>query len=334
MTQAGFALITGASSGIGAAFARELAKQGHALVLTARRTNRLDALAADLRTRYAVEVQCIPCDLADPGAPQWLCAEIARRNVAVEILINNAGYGVTGAFLSRSWQTHAEFIQVMMTAPAELCHRLLPDMRARGRGCIINVASVAGLLPAPAGHTLYAASKAYLIRFSQALALENQNHAVNVCALCPGFTHSEFHDVTGTRAQMQRMPKRLWMNADAVARDGLAAVKRGDIVRVCGGWNRAVKRVFDMLPDRVALRLSTAVASTSGRRTETTPHVNRRTAGASLTQGSRQEPFDDVSADVIEVTIPIAKKTHRRQFVQIDVFGRTQIVNHRSADPT
>ncbi len=107
----------------------------------------------------------------------------------------------------------------------------------------------------PAGHTLYAASKAYLIRFSQALALENQTHAVNVCALCPGFTYSEFHDVTGTRTQMQRMPKSMWMSTDAVARDGLAAVERGDIVRVCGGLNRAIKRLFDLLPDRLALRL-------------------------------------------------------------------------------
>ena len=255
MGQAAFALITGASAGIGAAFARELAKQGHALVLTARRVDRLDALAAELRADHAVEVQCIPCDLGNPGAPQSLWAEITRRELMIDILINNAGYGVTGSFLSRPWQTHAEFIQVMMTAPAELCHRALPDMRARGHGRIINVASLAGLLPAPAGHTLYAASKAYLIRFSQALALENQAHGVRVCALCPGFTHSEFHDVTGTRTQMQRMPKIMWMHADVVARDALAAVERGDVVRVCGGLNRAIKCFFDMLPDRLALRL-------------------------------------------------------------------------------
>lgn len=255
MAQSAFALVTGASAGIGAAFARELAIQGHALVLTARRADRLESLAAELRTAHAIDVHCIPRDLADPGAPQSLCDEIARRGIAIDTLINNAGYGVTGSFFSRPWQTHAEFIQVMMTAPAELCHRLLPGMRERGHGRIVNVASLAGLLPAPAGHTLYAASKAYLIRFSQALALENHAHAVNVCALCPGFTYSEFHDVTGTRARMQRMPRSMWMSADAVARDGLAAVERGDIVRVCGRLNRAIKRVFDVLPDRLALRL-------------------------------------------------------------------------------
>ncbi|MEO7063415.1 MAG: SDR family oxidoreductase [Dokdonella sp.] len=255
MTQPAFALVTGASAGIGAAFARELAKRGHGLVLTARRADRLESLAAELRTEHRVEVHCVPCDLADAGTPQTLCDEIARRGIAVSILINNAGYSVTGPFVSRPWQTHAQFIQVMMTAPAELCHRLLPGMRERGHGRIVNIASVAGLLPAPAGHTLYGASKAYLIRFSQALALENQAHGINVCALCPGFTYSEFHDVTGTRAQMQRMPKCVWMSADAVARDGLAAVERGAIIRVCGRLNRAIKCVFDMLPDRLALHL-------------------------------------------------------------------------------
>ena len=255
MTHPVFALVTGASAGIGAAFARELARQGRGLVLTARRADRLEALAAELRTEHGTEVHCIPGDLADPATPVALCGEIERLGIAIDILINNAGYGVTGSFVSKPWPTHAQFIQVMMTAPTELCHRLLPGMRQRGHGQIVNVASVAGLLPAPAGHTLYGASKAYLIRFSQALALESHAHGVNVCALCPGFTYSEFHDVTGTRSQMQRLPKSVWMSADAVARDGLDAVERGDIVHICGGLNRAIRRLLDLLPDRLALRL-------------------------------------------------------------------------------
>src|SRR5690606_28969477 len=131
---------------------------GCGLVLTARRTERLEALAAQLRERHGVDVACLPADLADPRAPAWLHEECARRGLAIDVLVNNAGYGVTGSFLSRPWQTHADFIQVLMTAPAELCHRFLPAMRERGRGRIINVASLAGLVPAPAGHTLYAAS--------------------------------------------------------------------------------------------------------------------------------------------------------------------------------
>jgi len=251
MTRPLFALVTGASAGIGAEFARQLANEGAGLVLTARRADRLEALAAELRERHGVEVHCIPCDLADPRAPQQLFDECARRGLAVDVLVNNAGYGVTGSFLSRPWQTHADFIQVLMTAPAELCHRFLPAMRERGRGRIINVASLAGQVPAPAGHTLYAASKAYLIKFSQALALENRAHGVQVCALCPGFTHSEFHDVTGTREQMKGMPRWLWMDADAVVRDGLAAVARGESVRISGRVNRAIKSLFKLLPDRL-----------------------------------------------------------------------------------
>jgi short-subunit dehydrogenase len=249
------ALVTGASAGIGAAFARELAARGHALVLTARRAQRLEALAAQLRAQHGVDVQCIPADLADADTPRLLCEEIARRGLAVGVLVNNAGYGVTGSFLSRSWRTHADFIQVMMTAPTELCHRLLPAMRERGHGRIVNVASLAGLIPAPAGHTLYAASKAYLIRFSQALALENRRHGVAVCALCPGFTRSEFHDVNGARALVEAMPKWLWMDAEPVVRDALDALERGVVVEVPGRVNRAIRRLFDLLPDRLAMRL-------------------------------------------------------------------------------
>jgi short-subunit dehydrogenase len=249
------ALVTGASAGIGAAFARELAARGHALVLTARRADRLDALAEHLRARHGIEVHCIPCDLADPKAPQFLDDEIARRGLTIDVLVNNAGYGVTGTFLTKSWQTHADFIQVLMTAPADLCYRFLPGMRARRYGRIVNVASLAGLIPAPAGHTLYAASKAYLIKFSQALALENRRLGVNVLALCPGFTFSEFHDVTGTRDQMGGLPKWLWMAAEPVVRDALDAADRGDVVRVSGRINRTIKRLFAWLPDRLALRL-------------------------------------------------------------------------------
>ena len=150
-----------------------------------------------------------------------------RRGIAVDVLVNNAGYGVTGSLVSREWKTHAEFIEVMITAPTDLCHRFVPAMRERGFGRIVNVPSFAGLMPAPAGHTLYAASKAYLIRFSEALALENRHHGINVCAICPGFTHSEFHDVTGSRKAVSKMPKWVWLDADDVARAGLDAVERG-----------------------------------------------------------------------------------------------------------
>ena len=239
------ALVTGASAGIGSAFARELAARGHDLVLTARRADRLDALAEELRRDHAVAAHCIPLDLAESDAPNRLAGEVARLGLQVDLLVNNAGYGVTGSFVSRTWSTHADFTRVLVVAPTELCHRLLPGMRARRRGRIINVASLAGLLPAPAGHTLYAASKAWLIRFSQALALENRAHGIHVCALCPGFTWSEFHDVTGTRERMHRLPRWLWMDAASVARDGEALRFAGVLSRECvpALWRRALPLV-------------------------------------------------------------------------------------------
>lgn len=250
-----WALVTGASAGIGAAFARELAARGMSLVLTARRGERLQELARELEDRHRVRAVCLPADLADPAAPQRLCTDIDQRGITIDWLVNNAGYGVPGAYLSQPWQRHADFIQVLMTAPCHLAHLLLPGMRERGHGRIANIASLAGHVPGSAGHTLYAASKAFLIKFSQSLALENGARGVNVCAVCPGFTYSEFHDVTGARAIVSKMPSWMWMGADAVAREGVDATERGEIVHVTGRVNRAIKALVTTLPDRLALRL-------------------------------------------------------------------------------
>src|SRR5260221_4717564 len=124
-----WALVTGASAGIGAAFARELASRGSSLVLTARRADRIETLAAELLQRHHTQVECIAADLADPAAPQKLCTEIERRGIAIDTLINNAGYGLPGSFVSQPWPKHAQFIQVMMTAPCELARLLLPAMQ-------------------------------------------------------------------------------------------------------------------------------------------------------------------------------------------------------------
>ncbi|EQD60430.1 short-chain dehydrogenase/reductase SDR [mine drainage metagenome] len=250
-----WALVTGASAGIGAAFARALAAQGCALVLTARRVERLQILAIELEQAHDTRCVILPADLADPTAPANLCAQLAARGIGVDILINNAGYGVPGTFEASVWARHADFIQVMVTAPTELAHRLLPGMRARGYGRIVNVASLAGLVPGTAAHTLYGASKAYLIHFSQSLGQENRACGVHVCALCPGFAWSEFHDVSGARAQVSRMPRWMWMGAARVAREGLVAVERGALVYVPGRINRGIKTLFKLLPDRLALAL-------------------------------------------------------------------------------
>ena len=249
-----WALVTGASAGIGAAFARELAARGCALVLTARRADRLQELAAELAARHGTRSECIAADLADAAAPAALCAEIERRGIAIDILVNNAGYGLPGHFTRPPWQAHLDFIQVMMTAPCELVYKLLPGMQQRGHGRIANIASLAGHIPGSAGHTLYGAAKAFLIKFSQSLAAENIGRGVNVCAVCPGFTYSEFHDVTGTRGVVAQMPGWMWLPAAAVARQGLDALERGDAVYVTGRVNRAIKALFKLMPDRLALR--------------------------------------------------------------------------------
>jgi short-subunit dehydrogenase len=249
-------LVTGASAGIGAAFARALAARGHDLVLVARRAERLHAVAAELRERHGVHVHAMPLDLADPSTPRRLAEALRREGLAVDWLVNNAGYGVPGTFEASDWPVHADFLQVLLTAPTELAWRLLPGMRERGYGRIVNVASLAGHVPGSAGHTLYAASKAYLIKFSQSLALENRHLGVHVCALCPGFTWSEFHDITGTRALVGKLPRFMWQDAATVAREGIAAVERGEAVHVSGRVNRTIKAAAKLMPDRLALWLS------------------------------------------------------------------------------
>lgn len=250
-----WALVTGASAGIGTAFARELANRGVNLVLSARRLDRLNALADELKAKHAVAIECIAADLADLAAARTLVEKIHQRGIAIDVLINNAGYGVAGKLTTPPWQAHADFIQVLMTAPVELCYLLLPGMQQRGYGRIINVASLAGHMPGSAGNTLYGAAKAFLIKFSQSLALENQRRGIHVCALCPGFTRSEFHDVSGARAIVSKMPAFMWMNADVVARQGLKAVERGDIVYINGRVNRLLRFFGKHLPDRIALNM-------------------------------------------------------------------------------
>ncbi len=250
-----WALVTGASAGIGSEFARQLAARGVNLVLSARRLDRLTALADELKAKHAVAIECISADLADPAAARALVEQIHHRGIAIDVLINNAGYGVPGKLTAPTWQQHADFIQVLMTAPVELCYLLLPGMQQRSYGRIVNVASLAGHMPSSAGNTLYGAAKAFLIKFSQSLALENSSRGIHVCALCPGFTRSEFHDVSGARGVVSKMPDFMWMNADVVVRQGLDAVERGDVVYINGRVNRLMRFFGKHLPDRMALKL-------------------------------------------------------------------------------
>ena len=250
-----YALITGASSGIGEAIAREYSRRGKPLILTARRTERLEALAKELSVNAPCVV--IAADLADRSAPQTLFHETSARGLVVDTLVNNAGYGVPGRYLSSDWKTHADFLQVMIHAAGELTHLYLPAMEKAGHGRILNIASLAGLAPASAGHTMYGATKAWLIRFSECLALETAAKGVNVTALCPGFTYSEFHDVNGMRSSISKLPKFIWLSSEQVAKIGVEAVESGKTKVITGRTNRLIALLCKYLPDWLTKALVT-----------------------------------------------------------------------------
>ena len=249
------ALVTGASAGIGMAFARVLAQRGFNLVITARRAERLANLARELESLTGVSVRAVPADLARADAARQLVDALEREQIAIDMLVNNAGFGIAGRYRDVPWQRHSEFLQLMVTAPCELTRHLLPGMTARGYGRIINVASVAGLIPGAASSTLYGASKAFLISFTQALHSEQRGTGVHVCALCPGYTYTEFHDVSGTRERMNRMPKFLWLDATRVVEEGYRAVMRNQPVCVPGLQYKAIVGFARLLPLGVAHRL-------------------------------------------------------------------------------
>ncbi|WP_188486585.1 SDR family NAD(P)-dependent oxidoreductase [Williamsia phyllosphaerae] len=248
------AVVTGASAGIGAAFARHLAQRGVGLVLVARREDRLLALAKDLTADYGVRCDVITADLTDPAAPQAIMARVTELGLDVDILINNAGLSGSGAFADTPFVELANEIQVMMTAVTELAHLAVPGMKERGFGRIVNVSSLAALMP-PAASLLYTAIKSYVLNLSQALDMELKPHGVHVTALCPGFTHSEFHDVMGTRDASNKLPAFLWQEADAVVREGWNAVDKGAPVCVPGVVNKVTAAAVKPVPLWVGYRL-------------------------------------------------------------------------------
>jgi len=224
-----WALVTGASAGIGAEFCRQLAAKGYQLVLVARREDKLQAIAEEIQASYGANSLIITADLSKKGASLTIFQRLNEENIDVEYLVNNAGYGLPGSFHVPDWEEHHDFIQLMMTAVCELTYHLLPGMRERGRGYIINVSSVAGLIPASAGHTLYGASKVFLIKYTESLILENESSGVKITALCPGFTYSEFHDVNNTRSAVSQLPSYLWLEAEMVVSDAIDAMSKDKV---------------------------------------------------------------------------------------------------------
>lgn len=227
------ALITGASAGLGIEFARQLAARGLDLVLVARREERLQEIARELRAEHGVAVHVFAADLSRREAPAEIAAFVGQAGIGIDYLINNAGSAGPHLLEEQDWQVQADFLELMMLSVTQMCHHFIPPMRERGFGRVINVASFAGRIARPAG-SHYGPSKAYLIALSEELALELKGSGVFVSALCPGFTHTDFHESGGLADAKSRLPAFLWYDADTVVREGLDAVERGRPIMVSG----------------------------------------------------------------------------------------------------
>jgi short-subunit dehydrogenase len=245
------ALVTGASGGIGAALARELARHGHDLVLAARGVAAMEALAAELREGGA-GATVIPADLSKPGAAATLADEIARSGVAIDILVNNAGLGAAGRFDRVDPARIGEILQVNIVALTELTRLLLPGMIARGRGRVMLVASVAGFQPGPR-MAAYFASKAYVLSLGEALAYELRGTGVSVTVLCPGATATNFFSVAGADNSVMARRLRRMMRAEDVARLGYLGLAAGRRVVITGAMNRLLALAGRYAPHRITL---------------------------------------------------------------------------------
>jgi short-subunit dehydrogenase len=252
------ALITGASAGIGRALCKLAAQDRRDLVLVARRRDRLEEIAAELRSAHGVEVTVLVADLGQAKAPQAIFDQVAAAGIEVECLMNNAGFGSHGPFVEMARSRQLEMIDVNVRALVELCHLFVPAMLARKRGQVLNVASVAGFVPGPYMATYYA-SKAFVLSFTEALATELRGSGVTVTASCPGPTATEFGEVAGsTRTKLFR---RGVMDAAAVAKHAYQAMLAGDVVAIPGFLNRLLATGASFGP-RALVRSTTARLNT------------------------------------------------------------------------
>ena len=244
-------LVTGASSGIGEALARRLARDGRRLVLVARRTDRLETLARELRDAHGVATDVVPGDLTRPGAVAALVAEVERRGLVVDWLVNNAGFGTLGRFDTLPVERELEEIRLNVEALVELCGRCVPGMVQRRRGVVMNIASLGGFTPGPYMAT-YAATKAFVISFSEAIALELRDTGVHVLCVCPGFTRTEFQQKA--ELDVHGVPDFAWMSAEAVADEAVRAVGRKTVL-VNGAMNRMTASAIHFVPRTLTARL-------------------------------------------------------------------------------
>lgn len=239
------ALVTGASSGIGAAFARRLAADGWDLVLVARSGDRLEEIARRLRTATGVAVEVLVADLADDDECARVESRLRDASRPVDLLVNNAGFTTGAAFLDVTLDGEERMLRVLVRAVLRLTHAALPGMVSRGRGAVVNVSSTAGFL----AKGTYNAAKAWVTNFSVGLSGQLAGTGVRVLVLCPGYTHTEFHERVGM--DMGRLPRWMWLEPEAVVDAGLRDLRRGKAVSVPGRQYRAIVGLLRLTPPQV-----------------------------------------------------------------------------------
>jgi short-subunit dehydrogenase len=240
------ALVTGATAGIGLEFARQLAARGHGLVLVARDEARLDAVAKELRAAYDIEVEVLVADLVDKAQSATVEARLADRSRPIELLVNNAGFGLKHRFLDNTIEDEEAMLDVLVTAVLRLSHAALGPMAERGRGGIINVSSVAAFLP----RGTYSAAKAWVNSFSEWAHNEYKPRGVTVMALCPGFTKTEFHQ----RMEVKRGDSFMWLEPEFLVKTALADFDKGRVYSVPGAQYKAIRSLTRVIPSVVLQR--------------------------------------------------------------------------------
>jgi short-subunit dehydrogenase len=242
------AVITGASAGIGAAFAAAYARRGFDLALVARRRDRLDALAGELSAAHGVEAFAIAADLSCAEPQAQVMEALAARGRGMDVLVNNAGFGIPRRFTDAPWPEQRDFLMTMALAPCALAYAAIPGMVERGWGRIVNVASIAGFAPGVAGNTLYPGVKSLMIKFSQALDAEYRSAGLKVTALCPGATRTEFAAVAGYKQLLRPSAERFAQSPDQVAEAAVRGNEAGRLIVIPGWTNRLAVALMRTLP--------------------------------------------------------------------------------------
>ncbi len=245
------ALVTGATSGLGREFARELAKRGHDLIITGRRRNEIQKVAAEIRAQHNVDVKVIIAELSSTRDVSRVVAAIKRTD-NLAFLVNNAGYGIWRTFHEDALDNELRQLEVHVTTPLRLVHAAVPGMIKRGEGSIVNVCSLAAFAPLPSSG-LYSGTKSFLHVFTETLHMEVAGHNINVQSLCPGFTRTDFQARLGVKGRLKASGFVRWMEAEDVVRISLRRLGRG-VLCIPGLWNRILWVVLGLIPRSLYFR--------------------------------------------------------------------------------